>query len=805
MAATTKEHAPGLHLFEELGFIVEHETDTEVRGGCLFCGGSKFYVSKDKALFSCKSGSCGVEGNTLQFMRLWYHQLANLEIAGQSDRLLFLANERQLPLGVIEQAGILWDGTRYIIPCFDTKHRVISLRTYSFDRKQRMMSLPGTDAFLFGAEALPTATEIWLCEGEWDALALRTLLPATSAVLSVPGANVFKPEWAPLFADKSTYICYDADKAGIAGTEKVSKKLAGHGEIYSLQWPANLYISAPGFDIRDLYKFSNNKSEIEPVLRESMLKVESVKQQQLQQTSFNIEGNLPNIVINGRQTRDIVNESIAALKKANSPAEVFVFGSTLARIRSTKLNNIEARTIEHFSNSSLSAYLARCANYVMTTKAGYVNSVIPDSVARYILAENMAMWGGIPSISGIVNAPVFAKDGVLCYRNESGYMPEVGLYCFNEGGHDWTGIESQTEPTSTNITKSIKLICNDLLYDIPFSKAADKVHALCMMCLPFMRLFIEGPTPIHLIDAPCPGTGKSLLLSVLASVFVGKRHASSTAPADEAEWQKVLTSTFKEGYSHFILDNVSNISSRSLMSAVTASTGIWKDRLLGTNNMAEFGVRCVWAVTTNNFAGTEEQLRRCIWIHLDAQTSEPWLRSGFKHKELSIWAQDNREYLIKATVTLIRAWITAGMPQYKGGNTLGGFEGWVRVMGGFIEALTKYTAVRDYFMPNDFLSNMQEFRARAGSNDTERLNDFVHAWYVKYENAQVSVDKLVDIAEEYYGDIIGNIFQGSARNIKLGMLLSKWNGKVIENKHTLKVGRNARGPVYSLIDYKLKE
>lgn len=55
---------------------------------------------------------------------------------------------------------------------------------------------------------------------------------------------------------------------------------------------------------------------------------------------------------------------------------------------------------------------------------------------------------------------------------------------------------------------------------------------------------IDGPTRLHPFDAPKPGTGKTKLMSVSASIFRIEGGFLENAPITEDEWRKRLTSSF---------------------------------------------------------------------------------------------------------------------------------------------------------------------------------------------------------------------------------------------------------------------
>ena len=78
----------------------------------------------------------------------------------------------------------------------------------------------GSSAALFGLELLnPDVNKVILCEGELDAVALRS--HGYFALSSTGGAGTFMPEWAGTLAGRSVTILYDGDRAGVEGAMRV--------------------------------------------------------------------------------------------------------------------------------------------------------------------------------------------------------------------------------------------------------------------------------------------------------------------------------------------------------------------------------------------------------------------------------------------------------------------------------------------------------------------------------------------------------------------------------------------------------
>jgi putative DNA primase/helicase len=152
---------------------------------------------------------------------------------------------------------------------------------------------------------------------------------------------------------------------------------------------------------------------------------------------------------------------------------------------------------------------------------------------------------------------------------------------------------------------------------------------------------------------------------------------------DDDEWRKTLTATIQAGQCLTIFDNVDHVlSSPSLALALTAST--WTDRVLGYTEILTLPQRTIFVGTGNNIALGGDLPRRCYWIRLDAQCSEPWRNRQFRHANLMGWVRVNRSRLLSASLMLARAWFVAGCPQASS-PILGSFEEWCRVAGGILE------------------------------------------------------------------------------------------------------------------------
>jgi hypothetical protein len=147
--------------------------------------------------------------------------------------------------------------------------------------------------------------------------------------------------------------------------------------------------------------------------------------------------------------------------------------------------------------------------------------------------------------------------------------------------------------------------------------------------------------------------------------------------------EKLLTSMLMEGADLFYLDNADYLASTAMAAAMTADRH--KGRILGISRTIEVPVRCMWIATGNNPDTTQEMYRRFVDIRLDAQMPYPEDRppDQFAIPDLKVWVRENRSRLVSAALTIIQAWVRAGMPN--GSKSKASFEQWARVISGIIE------------------------------------------------------------------------------------------------------------------------
>lgn len=234
----------------------QHVTD------CPFCNKEgKFYFDRETTLWDCKS--CGENGNGLQFMHK-YHAMALAETS-DSNRKSLLTARPGITLQAVKQAGIAWDNMndRWLVPYPSTTGSGLnSLGGVDLNRGSRIFKAPGVELQLYDPFSnLQSRSTVYICEGEWDALALYPFLSQEEAVVAVPGATVFKDSWLELFRGKDVVLLYDNDDAGETGWKKASKKLNGYAKtLRRIDWKK---LESMGVEAKDIRDIASNTGSLE--------------------------------------------------------------------------------------------------------------------------------------------------------------------------------------------------------------------------------------------------------------------------------------------------------------------------------------------------------------------------------------------------------------------------------------------------------------------------------------------------------------------------------------------------------------
>jgi archaellum biogenesis ATPase FlaH len=122
--------------------------------------------------------------------------------------------------GLVNRFGNDFLDDKIVIP-YKEFGAVTSLR--GKDMAGKYLSLPGSNAQLFGIDAIRGERDIIITAGEMDCLLLQQM---GYSACGVPGENIWKPEWTEYLEEAGRiFILFDNDKAGRSGAEKLAARL----------------------------------------------------------------------------------------------------------------------------------------------------------------------------------------------------------------------------------------------------------------------------------------------------------------------------------------------------------------------------------------------------------------------------------------------------------------------------------------------------------------------------------------------------------------------------------------------------
>lgn len=613
-------------------------------------------------------------------------------------------------------------------------------------------------------EAISKRKIVFVCEGERDVLNMEAI--GVYATCNPMGAGKWHPEYSQMLKNAKVIVIPDNDNPGREHAQKICQSLKNIADTVCL-----LTLTGEGVkDASDWISSGGTKEELKKLI--SNLEEWQPLQEHVENTELD-EINVTDL----KHRRDITEAAIKALTKSNTPPVLFSRSGSIVRVEIDEEDN---PLIHSMGVDSLSGRLDRIANFARIKNNFTVYIPPPTDVVKDILS--LGRWP-FPPLWGISQTPIIKPDGDIL--DQPGYDTETkNLYI--PAPKFKLPLISET-PTSSDVDAAKKLL-QEIIIDFPWENESSKTNMIGAMITPILHLNINGLTPMFLIDAPQSGTGKTLLAHIIALIATGKDLEAITAPTNEEEWRKIITSMLREGRKLIVIDNVrGKLNSTSLISILTAKK--FTDRILGMSEMTKLPHRAIWIGTGNNIQTDIEMMRRCYKSKINAKRARAWQNDKeFKHPDLTKWVLEERANIVAAILILARNWIKAGKPQPRDLPRIGGFENWVNTIGGILQ----------YNGFNNFLSNTDEMYS-SQDEETPQWLEFVTTWHKLYEETFYTTQELQDLIKTNT-DVVKIIPDGQGKFIndegfprKLGKMLMKRAGTCYENDLSIQRGDPKRG------------
>ena len=377
-----------------------------------------------------------------------------------------------------------------------------------------------------------------------------------------------------------------------------------------------------------------------------------------------------------------------------------------------------------------------------------------DALPTYLASSLLSTpHRGLPVLERVAVAPYVDASGEIV--SEPGYRRQARTFL---NRYDQLPVVS-FDDARRNIV--------EWLQDFPFDRPHDFAHAVGFLLTPVVRLLIEGPVPLHVFEAPTPGTGKSLLMNLLAHVGAGRPVPPGRLASNDEERRKALVAYLAAGNGVITLDNVTGKINDDTLAGILTAYPVYTDRLMGGQTLTSVSATAVWGLSGNNMTMSPDIARRAVIIRLDAKQERPEDRTGFTIPNIMQYTSRNLGKLRASALALVAQWLSAGRPE--GHRRLGSFESWSRVVGGIVTSAG--------------LDGWLEGRAqRLAQADPvlEEWREFIRIWMTLPTLRVAQAKELVELANEH--ELLQGLLGDGGRasqSQRMGRALKSMRGRIV--------------------------
>ena len=279
-------------------------------------------------------------------------------------------------------------------------------------------------------------------------------------------------------------------------------------------------------------------------------------------------------------------------------------------------------------------------------------------------------------VDAVLTLPCAAPGGELLVQ--SGYDAERRLFLKNGSREHFQKNVSANREALISALRTVW----EPWSKFEFATSHDRGAMLAAILTAISRPTIDT-APGFLFDAPTQASGKTLAARAVNALITGKPGAGMVPfrkdLQSDVELYKTLISLSLRDGCVFQLDNlVGHFKSPTLAAHLTS--GEISGRLLGGNQMYEGPARFFVTVTSNNGSLDRDLARRFVRIRIDTKVSTPQSRKfSFLPETVAI---EKRFVIADAALTLMKAYIDSGMPQYIADHA--GFAEWSQLIRGAV-------------------------------------------------------------------------------------------------------------------------
>lgn len=365
-------------------------------------------------------------------------------------------------------------------------------------------------------------------------------------------------------------------------------------------------------------------------------------------------------------------------------------------------HNAEQRCLEEYRAGPLQMRMAQTMEFFVKDAKGKRKQVeAPRSTASHIIERTE--HHGAPRVDQVMRLPFLGVERKVVA--EEGYHPaERALYVpeLDITPH----LSEDPDVRKEEVDAAVYFLLDEWLGD--FTKfcgwdddPASQANAVGFALTPFIRPYIAGPTPMHIVTAPDAGCGKSAVAELVGIVACGGISMTRLEKWG-SEFKREITSFLMKAQPIVWFDNEdTGVTVDSGMLASLLSGPSWQGRVMGTSSMPDLPIRCAWVMTGTNIRFTKELADRGVLIELHLGPDGVPIRrrsaQDLKRANIQGWTMENRAHIANALLTLVENWARGeitGSVDDEGeeirplvmGPRKGNYDEWARCVGGILQA-----------------------------------------------------------------------------------------------------------------------
>jgi len=223
-----------------------------------------------------------IERQTLQARWSTAHHLFKTEQEPQS-----LRKELKIDNNTVDELKLGFEGNGISFPVY-VFGSILDIRKYTPNKRPKMRSRVGAHAgyLIPDVEKFLTKSEVLICAGEKDMALARSL--GIEAYTITGGENRLPKDFWFAFKEKTVYIMYDNDDAGIQGAKKLGSFVSKHGGTPHLVFGHHKVATEKGEDLFDyVVKYGKTKEDVlELMYSTPEMSEEDIREEQNKNTPF---------------------------------------------------------------------------------------------------------------------------------------------------------------------------------------------------------------------------------------------------------------------------------------------------------------------------------------------------------------------------------------------------------------------------------------------------------------------------------------------------------------------------------------